>query len=256
MKETMRNGMRLSLLALVGVLAIAGCSLGGGDNVGLPGAGPVDLGTAGDFAVLAKTAVVNVPSSSITGDVGLSPAATSYFEGFSQTDATGYATSNQVDGRLYAADMASPTSSMLTTAVSDMEAAYTDAATRTIPDFINHGAGAIGGMTLVPGLYKWDTTVTLLDDVTLSGGSSEYWIFQITGNLTVAAAKSVILSGGAAASNIVWQVAGIASMGTTSHMEGVILSQTEITLSTGSSLNGRALAQSQVTLDQATVTEP
>jgi hypothetical protein len=117
---------------------------------------PVLLGTAGDFAILAKTAISTVPSSVIIGDIGVSPVAETYLTGFSQTKFTGYSTSPQVTGKLYAADMTPPTPLKMTTAVSDMETAYTDAAGRPTPDFTNLFAGNIGGLTLVPGLYTWD----------------------------------------------------------------------------------------------------
>ena len=152
--------------------------------------------------------------------------------------------------------MTAPTSSNLTTAVTDMGTAYTDAAGRPTPDFLNLGAGEIGRQTLIPGLYKWTTGVTISSDVTISGGANDVWIFQIPGNLTMSPAKNVTLSGGAKAKNIVWQVAGAVGIGTTAHFEGIILSQTSITLGTGASMNGRALAQTAVILDQSTVTTP
>lgn len=222
------------------------------------GAGPVavNLGTAANYAVLAKTAISTVPASAITGDIGLSPAATSYITEFSLTNATGYATSDQVVGFVYAADMVSPTSSNLTTAVENMITAYDDAAGRITPDFNNHNAGEIGGLTLTPGLYKWDNTVSISSDVTISGNANDTWIFQIAENLTLGNAFSVILAGGAQAKNIVWQVAGNVTMGTGSHFEGIVLSQTSITMQTGATMNGRLLAQTAVALDQATVTNP
>jgi hypothetical protein len=208
--------------------------------------------------ILAKTAVTNVPTSAITGDIGLSPAAASFLSGFSSTLPAGGAasTSAQVTGELYAADYAVPTPSSLTAAIGKMQTAYTDAAGRTTPDFTELGAGNIGGLTLVPGLYKWTSTVTIPTDVTIAGGANDVWIFQIAGNLTMSAAKKVILSGGANAKNIVWQVAGQTTLGTTSHLEGTVLCQTAITLQTGATLNGRALSQTQVALDGATVTRP
>jgi hypothetical protein len=221
------------------------------------GPAPVNLGTAGNFVILAKTAVSTVPASVITGDVGVSPAATSYLTGFSLTMVgTTSATSPQVTGNLYGADMTTPTSSNLTTAVLNMQAAYTDAAGRPTPDFLNMGAGEIGGQILVPGLYKWTTGVTISTDVTLSGGPNDVWIFQIPGNLTMSAAKSVLLAGGALPKNIIWQVAEFIDLGTTAHFEGIMLSQTAINLRTGASMNGRALAQSAVTLDTSMVTQP
>jgi hypothetical protein len=217
---------------------------------------PVNLGTAGTFAILAKTAISTVPASDITGDIGLSPAATSFITGFSLTDWTGYATSDQVTGFVYAADMAPPTPINMTTAVSNMETAYTDAAGRVTPDFTNQGAGEIGGLTLTPGLYNWNTGVTISSGVTISGGANDVWIFQVANDLTVAAGVNVTLSDGALPRNIFWQVAGEATLGTGAHFEGVLLSKTAIVLANGATTNGRLLAQSQVTLDQATVTEP
>jgi hypothetical protein len=134
-----------------------------------------------------------------------------------------------------------------------METAYTDAAGRTLPDHTELASGNIGGLTLPPGLYKWSNTVSIPTNVTLSGGAEDTWIFQIAGNLTQASATSVNLVGGALAKNIVWQVAGIVTIGTTAHIEGRILSQTQIILRTGASANGRLYAQTQVTLDGATV---
>jgi len=225
----------------------------GGNNVGISA---VALGAAGNYVILAKTAVNNNPTSAITGDVGLSPAATSYIVGFTLTDATGYATSDQITGKVHAADMADPTPTNLTTAVENMITAYNDAAGRTLPDFVELASGSIGGLTLSPGLYKWTNTVTISSDVTISGNSTDVWIFQIAENITVSLAANIILSGGAQAKNIYWQVAGQATFGTTSHFEGVILSMTGITFQTGASLNGRALAQTAVILDGNVVTQP
>jgi Ice-binding-like/Bacterial Ig-like domain len=216
----------------------------------------INLGTAGDYLILAKTAITNIATSALTGDLGLSPAATSYITGFALTNATGYATSAQVTGNIYAADMVSPTPINLTTAVNDMVTAYTDAAGRTSPDFSELGTGNIGGKTLVPGLYKWTNNVTVPSDVTISGRSTDVWIFQISGNLTMSSAKNITLSGGALARNIFWQVAGTVTLGTTAHFEGIILSMTGITFQTGASMNGRALAQTAVILDQNAVTIP
>jgi hypothetical protein len=134
--------------------------------------------------------------------------------------------------------------------VYDMEAAYTDAAGRTLPDFTELGAGNIGGMTLAPGLYKWSTGVSIpANGVTLSGNNTDVWVFQIAQNLDVASGASVTLSGGAQARNIFWQVAGQTILGTTSDFTGVILCQTAIVMNTGATLTGRALAQTAVTLD-------
>jgi len=221
---------------------------------------PVNLGTAGDYAILAKSGISTVPPSAVTGDIGVSPIGSTAITGFSLIrDSTGnFSTSSQLTGKAYAADYASPTPANLTTAVSDMQTAYTDAAGRTLPDFTELGSGNIGGMTLAPGLYKWGTSVTIPTDVTLSGGPNAVWIFQIAGNVTIAGATKVVLIGGAQAQNIFWQVAGGVGvdLGTTSQFQGVILSQAGINLRTGASLHGRLLAQTAVTLDANAVTRP
>ncbi len=234
--------------------AIAACGSGtgsGGD------ASPVSLGGAGNFVVLAQTAISTVPSSSVTGDIGLSPAAASLASGFSLVpDSTNvFSSSTQVVGRVYAATYAVPTPANLTAAIDDMQTAYNDAAGRPA-DFLEVGGGDIGGLTLAPGVYKWTSTVLVPTDLTLAGTDTDVWIFQTSGDLTVSAAKSLTLSGGAQAKNVFWQVAGDVSLGTTSHLEGVVLCKTAITLQTGATLNGRAMAQSQVALQQATLTQP
>jgi hypothetical protein len=165
-----------------------------------------------------------------------------------------FSTSALVTGKVYAADYASPTPTMMTTAISDMETAYTDAAGRTNPDHTELGAGDITSMTLAPGLYKWSTGVLIgAAGVTLSGGASDVWIFQIAQTLTVGNGAIVTLSGGAQTTNIFWQVAGQVTLGTTSQFKGIILCQTLIEINTGAKLEGRALAQTAVTLDSNNV---
>jgi hypothetical protein len=224
------------------------------------GQAPLVLGTAGNYVILAKSGISTIPASAVTGDMGVSPIDSTAITGFSLIldSSTRFSTSAQVTGKIYAPNYAAPTPANLTTAVSDMETAFTEAAGRTLPDFTELGAGNIGGMTLAPGLYKWGTGVTIPTDVTLSGGPNAVWIFQIAGNLTMAGAKTVILSGGAQAGNIFWQVAGGVGvdLGTTSHFEGIILAQAAINLKTGASINGRLWAQTAVTLDANTITTP
>ncbi len=219
---------------------------------------PVDLGTAGNFVILAKSGISTIPTSAITGNIGVSPIDSTALTGFSLIlDGTGqFATSLQITGKAYASDYAVPTPVNLTTAVGDMQTAYTDAAGRTTPDFTELGAGEIGGLTLVPGLYKWGTDVLISSDVTLNGGPNDVWVFQIAGKITQANGTKVFLSGGALAKNVFWQSFGDVSLGTTAHFEGIILSQSAISLATGASINGRLLAQTAVTLDSSTVTSP
>lgn len=222
------------------------------------GPAPLTLGTAGNYVILAKSTITTTGTTAIVGNLGLSPAAETFITGFALSrDATNvFSTSSVVTGKIYAANMAVPTPSNLTTAVSDMEAAYTDAAGRTLPDFTELHAGNVSGQTLVPGLYKWGTGVLATTNVTLNGGANDVWIFQIAQDLTVGNGVTFTLAGGALPKNIFWQVAGQVTLGTTSDFKGIILSQTQIALQTGAKLGGRALAQTAVTLDANAVTQP
>ena len=212
---------------------------------------PVNLGTAGNYVVLAKSGISTTGTTSIVGDIGVSPIDHTAITGFGLIlDSSGqFSTSSLVDGRIYAADYAPPTPTLLTTAVSNMEAAYTDAAGRPA-DYTELYAGDLTGQTLTSGVYKWGTDVLIsAGGVTISGSPTDVWIFQIAGNLTVANTAIVSLSGGAQASNIFWQVAGQTILGTTSDFSGIILCQTLIALQTGAAFDGRALSQTAVTLD-------
>jgi hypothetical protein len=217
----------------------------------------VNLGTAGDYVILSKSGISTVPPSVITGDLGASPVTATAITGFSlSADSTkAFSTSTQVTGKVYASNYTAPTPSNLTTAIGDMQHAFTDAAGRA-PNVTDLGAGSIGGMTLTSGVYKWGTGVLIPTDITLSGSSTDVWIFQIAKTLTVSSAAKVVLAGGALSKNIFWQVAGAVDLGTTSHFEGVILTQTMIALETGASINGRLLAQTEVSLEKSTVVQP
>jgi hypothetical protein len=217
----------------------------------------INLGTAGNFAILSKTGISTTGTTKIVGDIGVSPVAASYITGFALTlpAASSFSTSALITGKVYASDYANPTPSNLTTAVLDMQTAYTDGAGRA-PTVTELGAGNIGGLTLTPGVYKWGTGVTIPTDVTLSGSGNDIWIFQIAQNLNISSATKIVLAGGAQASNIFWVVAGQTTIGTTAIFNGNILDQTAIVLNTGATLNGRALAQTAVTLDSNAVTAP
>ncbi len=215
---------------------------------------PVELGTAGDYVILAETGISSVSPSFITGDLGISPAAATYITGFSLTadSSNVFSTSAQVTGDVYAADYASPTPSNLTAAVGDMETAFTAAASRAA-DVTGLGAGSIGGMTLPAGVYRWGTGLLLATDVTLEGSATDVWVFQIAGDLTVSNGVQLVLAGGALPENVFWQVSGSATIGTTVQFAGTILCQTNIAMSTSASLTGLLLAQTAVTLDANTV---
>jgi hypothetical protein len=212
----------------------------------------VNLGLAGSFVVLSKSGITDVASSAITGDIGSSPI----------TGAAIGVTCVEVTGAIYSVDAAGPmpcvltNATRLTTAVGDMETAYTDAAGRSNPDFLNLGAGNLGGKTLTPGLYQFTTAVIIPTNMTISGGAKDVWIFQVAGTLDMSSAVRITLKGGAQAKNIFWQTSGAVTLGTTSHFEGVILGQTGINMQTGASINGRLLAQTAVTLEMNTVKKP
>lgn len=217
-----------------------------------------DLGSSGTYVIMAKTGISNVTGSSITGNVAVSPAAASYITGFGLImDASNeFSSSSSVAGNVYASDYSAPTPANLTSAIGSMETSYTDAAGRVLPDYNELASGNLGGLTLAPGLYKWTNTVTIPTSVTISGSSTDVWIFQISGDVVMDAGMSVILAGGAQAKNIFWQVAGQVTIGSTAHFEGIILSKTAITFQTGASLNGRAYAQTAVSLDNNMITQP
>jgi hypothetical protein len=223
-------------------------------------AGPaaVNLRSSGNFAILSKSGISTTGTTSVVGNIGVSPISSTAITGFGLIldPSTQFATSSLVNGKVYAADYSPPTPATMTTAISDMQTAYTDAAGRTNPSNTELGAGNIDGMTLYPGLYKWSTGVTIPTGVTLNcqGNSSSVFIFQIAQNLNVGNGAIVTLSGGCQPQNIFWQVAGQATLGTTSNVKGIILSQTAIVINTGATLTGAALAQTAVTLNADTVT--
>ena len=247
-------------LALGAVLILSPAAKGGNPEL------PLDLQSADDFVILAKSGISTVPPSAITGDMGVSPVTSTAITGFALIldGSEEFSTSAQVTGKIYAPDYASPTPVKMIAAISDMETAYTNAAGRTLPDTNNLGATAgsdkdLGGLTFVPGLHKWTTGVLLSANLTLDalGDPNAVFIFQIEGNLTIASGKRVILAGGAQAKNIFWQVAGGAGaiIGTTAHFEGVLLTATGINVLTGASFNGKLLAQKDVNLQSNTIVD-
>ena len=245
---TKRYSKMLFQTVLLSSIFMAG-SASAGDGIGPM---PVSLGQAGTFAILSQTGITDVYRSAIVGDVGTSPI----------TGAALLLACNEVTGKIYTVDAAGPLpcattdATFLTSAVGDMGFAYDDAAGRPDPDFSELGAGEIGGLTLTPGLYKWTTSLLISTDVTLSGGPDDVWILQVAGNLDQANATRVTLAGGALAKNIFWQVAGATTLGTNAHFEGILLDKTMIAVNTGTSVNGRLLAQTAVTLQMNAITEP
>jgi len=218
---------------------------------------PVNLGEAGNYAILAKTGISTVPHSVITGNIGVSPIDSTSITGFSliEDSTTTFSSSTQIVGKAYAPDYASPTPSKLTTSVSDMETAYTDAAGRA-PGYTELYTGDISGQTLTSGVYKWGTGVLINSDVTLSGGANDVFIFQVAKGITQASGTNIILAGGVQAKNIFWQVAQTVKIKSDAHFEGIILGKTNIAMGANASINGRLLAQTAVTLIKNTVVAP
>ncbi|MCX7001654.1 MAG: ice-binding family protein [bacterium] len=222
-------------------LALATAAMALHGTLSAAGPAPVNLRATAHFTILAGAAITSTGGGTINGDVGASPIAGS---------AIGLNTA-QVNGIIYAVDASGPAGSvidpvLLTAAKSDLTTAYNDAAGRTpIPTgpFLNPGAGNIGGLNLVPGLYKFTSTALITgSDVTLTGGPHDVWIFQIVADLQVGSGIHVILAGGAQARNIFWQVGSSAVLDTSSVFKGTILADQAITMKTSSRMEGRALA--------------
>jgi len=224
----------------------------------------VNLGSAGNYTILTKSGISAVAGTAITGDIAVSPIAATGMTGFGLSlPANGMSSTSSLvtEGTVYASDYAVPTPALLTTAISDMEAAYTDAAGRTNSDNskINLDGGLIGGLTLEPGVYTFATNVDINSDVTLEGtdvttGPTDIFIIQMTGDLMLAADMKVILTKGVLAKNVFWQVAGAVEVRAGATMKGILLVQTDVTFVTGSTLNGRVLAQTACVLQKATIT--
>ena len=199
------------------------------------------LGASAGFAVLAGSTVTSTGGTTVNGDLGVSPG----------TAVTGFGP-GLVNGAVHAGDTAAAQAQL------DLTTAYNDAAGRTVGAVTV--AGNLGGRTLTPGLYKSTSSLEISSgDLTLDaqGNANAVFIFQIASTLTTTVGRQVILSGGAKAANVIWQVGSSATLGTTSVFKGNILALTAITLTTGATLDGRALARNAaVTLDSNTVTAP
>eukprot|EP00242_Pyramimonas_sp_CCMP2087_P013755 CAMPEP_0198202432 /NCGR_PEP_ID=MMETSP1445-20131203/5610_1 /TAXON_ID=36898 /ORGANISM="Pyramimonas sp., Strain CCMP2087" /LENGTH=266 /DNA_ID=CAMNT_0043873359 /DNA_START=151 /DNA_END=951 /DNA_ORIENTATION=- len=264
--------MMFSSKACRSVLFLLSLSLGGA-SVSDAKRPKVELLSAGNYVILTKSGISTVPTSAITGNIAVSPIAGEAMTGFSTTlDAGGqFSTSSQLTGQAFAANYAIPTPASLTTAVSAMEAAYTNAAGRLNSDAArtNMNSGTLGGnfggaaAPLTPGVYTFGSGVHIADTIYFQGtgpgqgqGDTDVFIIQSTGVLSQAANTRVELTGGALAKNIFWQIAGNVAVGAGAHLKGILLVKTDVLFTTGSSLNGRVLAQTACNLQMATITEP
>ena len=202
---------------------------------------PLSLGAAANFAVLAGSTVANTGLTTVNGDVGLSPGSA----------VTGFPPGT-INGTQHVSDLTANQAQL------DLTVAYNDAAGRTVAPV--SVAGNLGGMTLAPGLYKSTSSLEISSgDLTLDaqGDANAVFIFQIASTLTTTSGRQVILSGGAKAANIYWQVGSSAVLGTTSIFKGTIMADQSITLATGATLEGRALTRiAAVTLDSNIITIP
>ena len=223
------------------------------------GPAPINLRTAKDFVTLTKAGISTIGVTSITGNIGVSPASSTALTGFGLIMDTDGQTSHTpiVTGKVYAADYAAPTPSKLTTAVGDMETAFTEGNNLVTPaPIVGLYAGDISGRILPPGLYKWATGVLISNaGVTLSGGPNDVWVFQIAQDLTVNSDAQIKLIGGAQAKNVFWVVSGQATLNTNADFSGIILSKTLISLKLGAKVTGRLYAQTAVTLIANTIVQ-
>jgi hypothetical protein len=242
------------VLVVVGVLTYAvlypgsGLLGGKGGNGGNGGNGggscpqsAVALGSSASYAVLASSSIASTGATSLTGNLGLSPG----------TSVTGFPPGT-VTGSQDVANSASAS------AKNDLTTAWNDAKGRS--NCATTVAGNIGGQTLTPGLYKSTSTLAISSgDLTLDGqgNANAVFIFQIASSLTTTSGRMVILTNGAQASNVFWEIGSSATLGTTSTFAGTILAYASVTLDTGATLHGRAMADTgSVTLQAATVTVP
>ena len=217
---------------------------------------PVELGTARNYVILTSTGIFNNPTSTITGDLGLSPADTSSLSGFDLTEESNYATSGQVNGRIYASNMGAPTPANLTAAVEDMITAYDEAASRSNPDFIDLHNSDIGGRALSPGLYRWNGSLNISSGITLSGNSDDVWVFQIAESLNMSSNVFMELSENTQVRNIIWQVAGEVVIESDAELKGILLTSSNISINNNATVTGRLLTQESVNLDAGTITQP
>jgi len=203
---------------------------------------PVNLGAASSYAVLAGAGVSSTGPTIVSGDLGLTNAA--------PTALAGFPPGTVVNGAIHQNDASA------IAAYAALSTAILDAAGRTGG---TAKSGNLGGQTLTPGLYTSTSSLAISSgNLTLDaqGNANAVFIFQMASTLTTSSGLGVILAGGANPANIFWQVGSSATIGTSSAFDGTLLASASISLATGATLNGRALAITAVTLDSNGVTVP
>ena len=223
----------MTLLAIATTVAVMAAWPMAALAAGLP-----RLGTATSFAVLAGSAITNTGATTINGDNGLSPNGSSSVTGFPP---------GIINGGTHYAD------AVALQAKNDLVTAYNDAANQT--PFADLTGVNLGGQNLTPGTYHFSSSAQLTGPLTLNGFGT--YIFQIGSTLTTASASSVLLTNGAQACGVYWQVTSSATFGTGTSFQGTVMALASITMTTGATLIGRALARNgAVTLDTNTITRP
>lgn len=215
----------------------------------------INLESTSDYVILAGSLISNIPTSAITGNIGLSPASGSEISGIGSTELT---------GTIFTVDATGPAGSVanaegLSEAKGDLTNAYNEAAGRTSSDIVLL-AGNIGGLTLTPGLYKSNGSLEISSgNLTFDakGNPNAVFIIQIASSLNTTSGREIILTGGALASNIFWQVGTSATLGTTTVFKGTIMADQSISVNTGANIKGRLFARiAAVTLNSCTVVLP
>jgi outer membrane autotransporter protein len=195
----------------------------------------VDLGAAQDAAILGSSTVTNTGNTTIIGNLALSPG----------SSVTGFPPGRVQGGTIHIND------ALAVQAHADAFKAYTTLVGET--PTTNLTGMNLGGLTLTPGVYHFDTSAQLTGvlDLNTLGNPDAVFHFQIGTTLTTAANSAVTLLGAAGDPNIFWQIGSSATIGTGTVFDGNILALTSITFDTGASItNGRALAiNGAVTLD-------
>lgn len=224
--------------------------------------GPLNLGNAGTFAIFSNTAVTSVFPSDVKGNIGTAGTGSNTTITCPEVTPIGVSKVFTVDATFADATCNTIDAVFVSNTALDLSNAITDAKGRVVPDSVDDQtgvAGNISGLTLAPGLYKWNTGV-LIDNtgITITGGANDVWIFQISGDLTVQNNAIITLGGSAQAKNIFWQVGGVtgAIIGSAVDFKGIILADAGITLTAGSTVLGRLFANPAITLITNTITPP